>query len=606
MDRMIKILKYLKNYQRVTVCSMTSDMDISKDEIEELCDLGILYESRWGIDSFSVSDRKRTNRIIELLLSSQKEITKQELFSLGISDYYIKKLLKDGRIVQVGRGIYHSREVNPKTEDTHIPQNLTVTEEIMQAIEKENLDEVLKILEETQGNEFIKLSRNLWKWVLPKIIKKETFISDSHSVVEENIEPMEVGETVSETMEDVSFSDSTLEEAEEAVPMVVSEEKTKKEVISFEELLDLFYLNLESDPIIAKEYIMQYKRMCENKKIIFNYNLLSLVNIEIANLGVSSKQLDKEKELLAEVKQLLQTSPSTDEFNKIMNEFDYLYQDRGVLSNLYHGLYEESRNNDTLAASYFREVLAVEPWNEKALYGLSRVLYYSKDPDLLRVNKQLLKYYPEVSNWLIRYEIAKSYIGKYGRKAYKAYSELRKISDFEVDNQSPKYKKRYLNGIIERLEKELEYQIRWLEKADEGDVIPKVKNIRLINEEIEYYKETLNCLEISTKEIKKATKEDEFMMPYMSDIIDFMNCDSNDGSISFPNVEVCINQLGVEEEERMLYYLAAARVFLLNHYPKQAEHYLKLVRNTKNKPEIIKKQYEQLERNKTLYLNKKR
>ncbi|MDE5587119.1 MAG: hypothetical protein K2I72_01955, partial [Bacilli bacterium] len=323
-------------------------------------------------------------------------------------------------------------------------------------------------------------------------------------------------------------------------------------------------------------------------------------------LGVPKEQLDKEKKLLAEAKKLLQpiTPADVDKFNDIMEEFDCLYQNRGVLSNLYHGFHEADGNNYSLASFYFREVLKIEPWNKKALESLSRTLFYSKDySNLLEVNKQLLKYYPELPNWIIRYDVARSYLRQYSKNTY---SELRKLSDLEADSQTSKYKRKYLKGIIKTLEKELAFRIELLGNEDDRNVSSKVKNIRLINKELEYYEEVLSCLQISNEEIEKATEEDELMMSYMGDIIDFMNYGSDDGSLSFPKVEDCINKLDVEEEERLLYYLAAARVFLLNNYPKQAEHYLKLVRNSKNKPEIIKKRYEQLERNKILYLNKRK
>lgn len=597
---MIQILKYLKYSNDMKISLSESEFPISKDEVKELVEMGVLrllYGGSIDDDEFMIAKWEIPKKIMEYVLDMPGKISRKQLLcDFDLQEYYVNKLLKEGKLIRVEKGVYEVNKVDIKKKNIKSAQKLTVTDKLMKAIEQENLDKALSILEETKGEELLELSKNLWKWLLPKIVKKEVSISDSDSLDEQ----ITVEETSPVTIEDVCVLDSSLEE-KGVVSNDSSTEMTQSKGISLEELLKLFYLNLKSDPLVAKEYLMQYKRMCEKKKIEFNYYLLGKVNQSIANLGVSPEQIAREKKLLFKIKLLLESSPTVDEFNEIMNEFDSLYKNRGVLSNLYHGFYEKSRDNHVLAASYFEKVLEVEPWNQAALNNLVNSLYYTKDyHSSLKAYKQLLKYYPKTSNWLGRYTVAKTYIALPSKKRYE---KARKIFDFEGDIKYQKYKEEYLKRLIGKMEKLLKYQIERLEENVRAkEVFFSVKKIQLIIENLEYYKEMLNYFQISPEEIEKAMQEDEGMMTYVSDIIDFMNCDSS-GFINFSNVEFHINELDIEEDERLLYYLAAARIFLINHFPKQAEYYLKLVRNTKEKSKKIKEQYQQLERNKTLYLN---
>ena len=505
--------------------------------------------------------------------------------------------MEEGKIKMVRKNVYQSNIVDGKEENVTSSQNLFVTEEMMRAIEQGNLDEVLQILEETQGTEFIELSKSLWKWLLTKMLTKETPILDIQPVTEEENDS-EVDDFVEEELPP--------EETKEQVGIPIPKEKKiiEQEEITLDELLDCFYLNLESDPIVAKEYLMRYKKLCEKQNIVFNYNLLTLVEKNVVNVGVPSQQLELEKELFHQIRKSLKGSLKETEFRNAIEEFDRLYQNRGAWSYIYHGLYEQRIGNYSLASSYFRKALEVEPWNYKALRNLIYVLYCDKKFwETPIAAKRLLKYYPDTYDWQVRYELARSYIGLIDAEKSKL---LRELSNFEAyDDQSMKSREKYLEMVIKKLEKEIIFRQKNLDFMDERNIASEVKKIDLLIRELEYHEEAFDCFQISSQEIKEAITEEDRIVDYLSEIIDFMNCNSN-GTINFSDVEKCINELEIEEEERLFYYLVAARVFLLNHYPKQAEHYLKLVRSTKNKPESIKKQYEQLERNKTLYLNKNR
>ena len=65
MERMVEILKYLKDYDTNNLAKMTEDIGITEEEIQKLCDLEILYGERsdYVQVSFERNNKTGINRI---------------------------------------------------------------------------------------------------------------------------------------------------------------------------------------------------------------------------------------------------------------------------------------------------------------------------------------------------------------------------------------------------------------------------------------------------------------------------------------------------------------------------------------------------------------
>lgn len=623
MERMVKILKYLKNYQTNSISNMTTDIGITEEEIQKLCDLGILYGERTGY--FQISSRKLTNQMIELLLSSRKEITKQELTAFGISDYHIRRLLADGRLTMVKKGIYQSNIVKIQMEEPRKSQNLTVTHEMLCAIEENNLPEVIRILEATQKDEFIELSKGLWKWVMTQILGNGPLDKDESKKqeIKEEIIP-EVTPTLEEERKE---SDSEIIDKVREVPEKVAKETIYEEVplstitstesdmkeqetetdsmeytptgLPFRELYSLYLANRYKDPILAKEFLLEYKDQCEIHNIKFNYLDLKRINQLIEDFNIPKEQLEKEQELKLRIKDLMNRNLTDEELNDLdrtLNQFYDLYQERGIISNLYRGDYQAKVKNHSEALRIYNSLLQKEPWNTTIYHRKASVFLKTKKVEqLIRVLETSLSYVPNDDFW--RAQLVFCYMDK------NKFSKVRELVELENFNKLSQYEW-CLRTIILRL-KNILYQYKLNASGNISYTSLKRHNekIERVDLELEYYQELYSQL-ADYHDFEEVMMTGESLLSPYEDEVYWATSNQENGNISPRELEEYVKNLQISQDEELLLYIAAAKVMFTHKLPKHGEHYLKLVSKAHSKNPTVKQEYQQCIRNKTLYLNK--
>lgn len=637
MERMVEILKYLKDYDTNNLAKMTEDIGITEEEIQKLCDLEILYGER--SDYFQVSSRKLTNQMIELLLSSSKEITKQELTAFGVSDYYIRKLLADGRFTMVRKGVYQSNIANVKIENSTMSPNLTVTEEMMQAIKKSNLSEVLRILEETQKDEFTELSRSLWKWVMTQILgngpldkdepknqeAKEESIPDVTSVLEEEEEPdQKITEEALELQKEITFlkernmqkrlititpTESDTKELESEVDSPELEtDSSEPETDPMEytptglplgELYSLYLKNRYKDPMLAKEFLLEYRDQCEIHNIKFNYLDLKKVNRLIDEFHVPKEQLEQEQELKLQIKDLMNRDLTYEELNdldRILNQFYDLYQERGMIANLFRGDYQAKIGNHSEALKIYNSLLQKEPWNTTVYHRMASVLLKTKKVDqLIHVLETSLSYVPKDDFW--RTQLVFCYMDK------NKFSKVRELVQLENFHRLSQYEW-CLRTIILRLENILyQYKLNASGNISYTSLKKHDEKIERVNLELEYYQELYSQL-ADYHDFEEAMMTEESLLSTYEDEVYWATINKENGNISPRKLEEYVKNIQISQDEELLLYIAAAKVMFTHKLSKHGEHYLKLVSKAHSKNPTVKQEYQQCIKNKKLYLNK--
>ncbi len=631
MERMIEILKYLKG-KTYFMPSGNNDVCMTKEEISNLCELGILYGYMRETDSFYVSSRKRTNKMMEILLDSKKEITKHELnVVFGISDYHIRKLLDDGKLILVKRGVYQSNVVKVEMESTALPQNLTVTEEMMKAIDENNLPEVLNLLEETEKNEFIELSRNLWKWVMTQILgnesikaetpkqeqieqcPKESEVFDDISILEEETQKQESSvvsieteelqvELSSEESEEENFSSTTTtESSDDVLELELDHMDYIPTGLPLEELYRLYLKNRYNDPSLAKEFLLEYKDQCEERNIPFDYLQLKKINRLVEDFNISSDQLAKERELKLRIKHFLKRELNLNELKDLeeaLNQFDDLYQDRGVQSILYGGDYQAKIGNYSEALKIYNSLLQKEPWNTTIYHKISSVfLKMGSVEKLIHTLETSLHYVPYDDYW--RAQLAFAYIEK------EKFSKMRELVASDRFKNFSQYGL-CIRAIIKRLSTQIYQYEKYLSSNISFTYSKKIKNkMDVIILELEYYQELYSQLKDYSDLDEEMMTGNYFLKEYEDEVYN-VTIDSETLNICPRRLEEYVEnfQTSIPMDEELLLYIAAAKIMFTHKWSKHGEHYLKLVRQVHSSNPAIQREYQQLIKNKKLYLNK--
>lgn len=638
MERMVEILKYLKDYDTNNLAKMTEDIGITEEEVQKLCDLGIMHKQagHW----FAISSRERSRQAIEIILNSSKEITQQEwIIEFGLLDCQLRKLVEEGRLVMVRLGVYQSSMENVKIENTIGCPNLTVTEEMMQAIKKSNLSEVLRILEETQKDEFTELSRSLWKWVMTQILgngpldkdepknqeAKEESIPDVTSVLEEEEEPdQKITEEALELQKEITFlkernmqkrlititpTESDTKELESEVDSPELEtDSSEPETDPMEytptglplgELYSLYLKNRYKDPMLAKEFLLEYRDQCEIHNIKFNYLDLKKVNRLIDEFHVPKEQLEQEQELKLQIKDLMNRDLTYEELNdldRILNQFYDLYQERGMIANLFRGDYQAKIGNHSEALKIYNSLLQKELWNTTIYHRMASVLLKTKKVDqLIHVLETSLSYVPKDDFW--RAQLVFCYMDK------NKFSKVRELVQLENFHRLSQYEW-CLRTIILRLENILyQYKLNASGNISYTSLKKHDEKIERVDLELEYYQELYSQL-ADYHDFEEAMMTEESLLSTYEDEVYWATINKENGNISPRKLEEYVKNIQISQDEELLLYIAAAKVMFTHKLSKHGEHYLKLVSKAHSKNPTVKQEYQQCIKNKKLYLNK--
>ncbi len=469
-------------------------------------------------------------------------------------------------------------------------QSLEITEEIMQAIEQGKLETVINILEETEGEEFIKLSKNLWKWVLTQILSKNEEKKKSNEffktfIEQEKTENREKEKPAVETTQTIEINQKSTPEPQDS-----------KEKKSIDEIWNLYQENRKSNPIIAKEFLLKFIEQCKKEGIPFyNYMAITNINEKIANLGIPLEQIEKEKELVKQIKDIIRMKASPEKFDTLkilVDEFSKLYQDRGVLGPLYKGAYQSAINNHEKAIEYYNQVLKEEPWNQFALksYSFSLIAQHNFSK-AIRVLKKTLEYYPMDLTSKVR--LAKTCIWT------DKISQLRKLNDASKFLTNKDFYD-YLTIVITNLEEKIDLEIHNLNSKSRKDSL--YKKLELLKEELTSHQELQAQLSNYSSVTREMLEDYSPMIPYEAEVYENI-LNEKDGSIQPEQLNHYIQNIEIREDEKMLLYIAAAKICFIHQFPKYGEQYLTLVSKEHSKPSFVREQYNQCRKNKKLYLN---
>ena len=626
MERTVEILKCLKD-KEFFIPSVNPDINITKEDIENLCNLGILYGYQKGINGYFVSSKKCMNQMIELLLNSQKEITKQELnTTFGISDYRIRKLLDEGKLVTIKRGVYQSNVASVHIENEMLPSNLAVTEEMMKAIDANDLSKVLKLLEETNGNEFIELSRNLWKWVMTQILGNESVKEETpkQELVEQNPRELDASSTIpkeeieKKELETISIEteETQTEITEENLSSTMSDELDKKNLelepeldnleyiptgLPLEELYGLYLKNKCHDPKLAKEFLLEYKDLCEEKNIPFNYLDLKAINRFIEDFNISAEQLSQERELKMKIYDLRNRELSRagfDDLETTLNQFYDLYQERGMISVLFRGDYQAKMGNYSEALKIYNSLLQKELWNPTIYHRIASLFQeMGKVDQMIQMLEKSLSFVPKDDYW--RSQLAFAYIDK------EKFSTVRDLTDLENFKNQSQYGL-CIRAIIRKLGNQIHQYKRYGRLIDSFNLSKRIrKKIETVSLELEYYQELYSQLGAYYDLDEEMMTGNYFLQEYEDEVYD-ITIDQETGVICPGRLEEYVKnfQTSIPMDEELLLYIAAAKIMFTHKWPKHGEHYLKLVAHAHPVNPAIQREYEQLVKNKKLYLNK--
>lgn len=367
--------------------------------------------------------------------------------------------------------------------------------------------------------------------------------------------------------------------------------------LSRQEVWKLFIKSQCKNPVMAKDFLLEYKRLCEIEGVLFPYEELTKIDERIGESTISKEQLCKEKALRETISKLMCKRCDENELSKLkrsITEFSKLYKNRGFRVDIYQGSYQSKIGNHQQAIQYYERVLKHQPWNSFVLrrlcFSLDILKRHQKLPLVMRQN---LRYNP--TDIECRIQLAKIYIrrGMFDRLA--ALTEevsLLQQSDME----------KYLGSIIDTLNNGIDLHIDELANfPDQYKYFRRV--IDNLKEEVqnygELYSQILDYSDIEKEMMNSQSGTD----PYEEKVYYAMNM-QNDGEIHPMNIETYVKNIEISEEEKLLLYIAAAKVMFIHKLPKYAEHYLALVHDAHPTSKMIKKQYDQCQRNKKLYLNK--
>ena len=449
---------------------------------------------------------------------------------------------------------------------------------------------------------------------LKKLNKKEKkkYISKSKLFDYDILEKEEIKEEIKEveSIVDGDFSLNPIEFNEEKnqIEIVENNNNSSKEDFMFrsietdeEKLERLFYnyrVNLNNDPVLAKEYLLKYVDLCRKLKITFDYNLISQLNDKIFNLNIPKWQLKEEEKLSKQIEEFLRKKPNSNQFRQVpelINKYNILYKDRGFYAKYYRGCYENYLKNYKKSINIFNDILKSDPEN---VLVLRKIMFsYFNNFNFGKCKDTIFKYLNYKENDTGVYILlAKCYV------INGEFSKLQLLSDSLMEGKKINQRE-YFKNIVNFLENTA---------SDEKSKMfcfpdvaaKKAKFLENLYPILEQHKEMLGMVLSESNETYDSLIEEYNNKEYEEKIYDCIYYNS-DNMIDFSNIDSYIESFESENsEEKMLLYLAAAKILFQNKFVKQAEYYLKKVEQEKNKSDYIKKQYDIAVKTKKLHLNK--
>lgn len=626
------ILNFLNNYEQNRIAKeVLLNQGVREEEISRLLELGVIKNTKEDT-IYGINQGVLQTLIAKSIMKNDKLVTRDKLIHSGIADGTIRKMIKEGILFTVSRGMYSIREqevekeqleqieepkesiveeeikpvvvkeVSVSEEVISNATNLSISSDIMKMIEEKDLASILNTIEQTNGEEFIELSKQLWKWVFTNILQNNQIVvkpvTQKKEMVKEEVEQA-LQKVEEKKVSPTSVSKVEKESSTIKPKVTVLKQEKKRTGKSLEELWDLYYKNKTSNPVVAREFLEEIEDLSRELKIPFDYGELSLIDEFICAIPVPKSQLREEKNIRLELNNLFRQSNKTastiQTIEDLVSQFLDYYQDRGVLGYSYRGRLESLKGNYKNAIDFHRKVLEKQPWNFTAHKDLSYSLFSLGNHSAnVTVLKDMLKYYPDYIPARLR--LARCYLETY------SLSKIKEVSNFEITDSNRKDAISYFENIIGMIESKLNSLEKFADISGETTKI-KTSQYNELNEMLGNYTELYAQL-LDYSDVEESMMEEETVLaPYESEVY-YATATGENGSINPSGLEEHISNLEITTEDELLLYIAAAKVFFINKLPKYGDYYLKKVSRTKEKSDVVKEEYNQCVKNKMLYLNK--
>lgn len=479
------------------------------------------------------------------LIKDKYQLTRKELLGIGLNDYRIKKLVTDKILIKDRRANY---QVNNEV------------------VKKYLLESLLENTNEVTITQLVEIG--LSNYEIQELLKNNgLFGIDDYIFVP--VEPL-------------------------------NEELIKhKEKETLESLWENYESYKKTQPLLAKEYLEKYKQLCKEHKVEFNYYELIKIDTIIANSTIDDNQLQQETKIANEIRSLLLEKPNPANLNrlkKLVTSYTDIHKDRTFYSKYYEGCYKLLNNHPKDAISIFKTILKENPENIIVLKKLCEA--YFKNKNIYACCTTINQYNKYMND--NDYDILLLQVRCYLRK-----KEYHKITPFSYSisqrTRSNQACLKYLNGVIKAInaaiadhQRNLCYEIYSCKSI--------ANNIRILTRILEEHNEMIGNILCDNPKIVNSIIEEYSSRNFEEEMRNQLV--SEDGNIDPSMPMKYIENLNISLDEKMLMYLATARILFEKKLPTHAEQYMKLVEREKEKSNFVKKQYNLCQKNKLLYLNK--
>lgn len=575
-------------------------MGINDYEIKKLVSMNVLVKQERA--AYQINEKVVKKLLLQELLENKEEVTRKQLLDFGLSDYEIRKMLKNGTLFQLSRGVFTTRRENIKPEINII---LTPIEKLQKAFTEKNVTEILKTIDEVSNEDYLPLSKEVLKLLITTVFSNEKDITTERETVTEELPVEEKKEIIKEVIEDVDLPSPSKEEIKEPVKIVSNVEPIKimpklpqTETMSLEKLWNLYSINAKSKPILAKGYLERYKELCKQQNVAFDYYELITNGNRIANLALSTEEKEEATKLTKEIHSLLSQPANEKNRERLQQSIDRyreIDQDRIFYGKYYQGCYERKYKNYSKAERIFEEILKENPENVLVLREICKLYCFQRK--FKKCEEKANQYLNlDVNDISIYLNLIRCYLAN--KKVYKIDNLTNRIMyNDKIDIT------RYLKTVIGLLNKKIEGL------KEKSYRVPNLTNllfaeIKELQRSLEEHQDILNQVLCNKQKTTDSILDEYDLECYIDEVYDCV-C-NNDGNINISNIKPYVENLNISLDERMLLYIAAAKLLFENKFPKQGQEYLNIVEHTEGKSSFVIEQHQRCQRNKSLYLNKQK
>lgn len=310
-----------------------------------------------------------------------KTITRKDLKDEGFSDYEIKKLVLEGVIEKIGRGIYESK--NKKEKDPF--------EKLIISFNNHDSDAVARIYDGLSDKD--KYNGDIIKLLLVSLARIENILNSGYQLqsnvatLEKTVELEELDEVVDSHEDNISLE--PLEESKEDVSEVADLEIPEEVESDFDigVLLDNLFCEYRNaledrDYYKARDILFEYNYYCREYDIDDDcFHDLFILNNKIASLELDIDEKETISFLIREIKRNFingRLKNDGESVKRLLNEFGTLPSSNNIYYyHRYKADYLMNISSYSGAIKEYERAIEINPYNKHDYYKLALLHYIS-------------------------------------------------------------------------------------------------------------------------------------------------------------------------------------------------------------------------------------